>query len=135
MNGNAHSRWDRLDDLEPLAVEVGYCIGALAARLGVSRRQLSRLFREKSQTCPREWLAQVRLRYALAKTRENVAVKVIALDLGYHHCSDFIRAFRHLTGNTPGKVGRGSPDNHLLGEEVFGMAQNAYRNELPDRAP
>lgn len=98
---------------EPLA------IAAIAEALGLSVRQLERLFADRLNESPQESYLALRLRHArwmLANTRFSAAR--IAADLGFADGSHFGRAFKARFGATPAafrrtatpRPGRGADD-------------------------
>ena len=80
-------------------------IDEVAARLGVSQRQLERTFRSHVGLTPKTLARLARLRrarLALKLTRDRKLVDV-ALDAGYFDQAHFTRDFRELVGMTPGR--------------------------------
>lgn len=75
---------------------------ALADYLGVSPMGLQRLFRASAGLSPGEAFQQLKMREAeLLLRRPGVAVKAVALDLGYRHAADFTRAYAKFYGHPP----------------------------------
>jgi len=75
---------------------------ALAARLGVSSRQLRRAFHLTYGMTLTEYLQQARLLRALeTMTSEPGKIEPVALDVGYRSKKDFYRVFRDVTAMTP----------------------------------
>jgi len=77
----------------------------LAAQVGVSRRQLSRLFIGEFNQSPGEFVRTTRLRYTkwlLQNSSESITE--IALRTGFSDCGHFIRQFRRQFGCTPGAL-------------------------------
>jgi transcriptional regulator GlxA family with amidase domain len=80
-------------------------IADIADTLGMSERQLERLFREELQTTPKVFWIDMRLRYGrwyLFNTEK--AVTEIAYLTGFSDCAHFIYQFRKRFGATPGKL-------------------------------
>lgn len=81
----------------------------VAVRSGLSIRQLQRLFSRYIGVSPK-WVIQ---RYRLHEALEHIAEARVAdwprlaLDLGYSDQGHFIRAFKALTGKTPGEYAEG----------------------------
>lgn len=80
-------------------------IATIAARLGVSTRQLERLFHDELGQRPAETYRVLRLRYA-RWLLENTARSItdIALEAGFADCAHFSRQFREMFGRTPSAV-------------------------------
>lgn len=70
---------------------------------GLSKRNLTRLFRAETGYSLAQWRQQARLMRALEKLAAGEAVTTIAFDLGYETVSAFITAFRRSFGVTPGR--------------------------------
>ncbi len=82
-------------------------ITALAARLGISSRQLDRLFHDALSERPSRAYRRLRLRYAmwlLQNTRRSITE--VALDAGFVDSAHFSRHFKQLFSITPSKVDR-----------------------------
>lgn len=80
-------------------------IEALADKAGIGRRQLERLFREKTGKSPALTYKLLRLRHAkslVAKT--DASMLNIALDAGFESPSHFTRAFKSVHGQTPSEL-------------------------------
>ncbi|MDK1378714.1 MULTISPECIES: GlxA family transcriptional regulator [unclassified Sinorhizobium] len=86
-------------------LEGGITIEGLAASVGLSRRQLERLFTEKARMSPA--LAFRRLRLDRAKqillTSRKPIIEV-ALDVGFVNTSHFTKEFRRAYGRTPAEI-------------------------------
>lgn len=86
-------------------LEGGITIEQLATSVGLSRRQLERLFSEKARMSPA--LAFRRLRLDRAKqillTSKKPIIQV-ALDVGFVNTSHFTKEFRRTYGRTPGEI-------------------------------
>lgn len=86
-------------------LEGGMTIEQLAASVGLSRRQLERLFANKTRMSPA--LAFRRLRLDRAKqillTSKKPIIEV-ALDVGFVNTSHFTKEFRRAYGQTPGEI-------------------------------
>lgn len=86
-------------------IDGGMSIPKLAASVGLSRRQLERLFLRETGTSPAKVYSRVRLERAsvlLAQSRSPLIE--IALDVGFHSASQFTRSFKRLYGRTPSSV-------------------------------
>lgn len=83
-------------------VENTLSIPELAAAIGVSRRQLERLFLEKTKSSPALAYRRVRLeraRHLLLQTKAPLIE--IALEVGFENASHFARIFRQTFGQSP----------------------------------
>lgn len=82
-------------------------ISAMAERLGLSARQLERLFQEALGERPSRVYRRLRLRYALwllENTRRSVTD--IALESGFADCAHFSRNFKDVFKRSPSEVTR-----------------------------
>jgi len=55
--------------------------------------------------CPREWLRQMRMAYALELRKQKFNVSEIAADLHYKNPQHFSRAFKQFFGHPPSQLG------------------------------
>ena len=77
----------------------------LAASVGLSRRQLERIFIEKTGSTPAAIYKDMRLERARQKLMKTKAPLVeIAMEVGFANTSHFGRAFRKAFGESPGKL-------------------------------
>jgi transcriptional regulator GlxA family with amidase domain len=84
-------------------------IAQLARLVGLSRRQLERLFREKAGMSPANAYKRVRLSHArslIANT--DASMLEIALEAGFENASHFARTFKKFHGQTPSQVRTGA---------------------------
>ena len=73
----------------------------VATALGVSRWRLSRAF-SAADISFRSAIKEARMHSAVERlAAESTPIKIIALEVGYAHCSDFSREFRSRYGTTP----------------------------------
>ncbi len=90
-------------------MEYGLSIPQLASAVGLSRRQLERVFMEKAGMSPAQAYKLVRLKRARALlANPKLSMIEIALDVGFENASHFTRAFKRTFGATPSQV-RASP--------------------------
>lgn len=75
-------------------------LGVTAGHVGVSRWRLSRAF-SQCQAHFRSYVRQARMLEAAHRLQQEVAIKEVALDLGYRYPSDFTRHFKKHWGVTP----------------------------------
>ncbi|ESR22530.1 GlxA family transcriptional regulator [Lutibaculum baratangense] len=97
----------------------------LAERLGLSRRQLERLFHETLGEGPATTYLRMRLDYAMALLRGGrSSIMEIATAAGFRDHSHFTRSFRRRFGVPPSTVRRSGEDGRRLtciaGQRVFG---------------
>lgn len=88
-------------------------LGAIANEVGVSPRQLQRLFRNFASTTFREHLEIVRMQRADALLRQGASSRRTAQHVGYRQSAAFAKAFRRHFGLAPHQVlgGRGERDS------------------------
>lgn len=86
-----------------LAAECKYDLRALAARIGVSPRQLQRSFRSGLSCAPRDWLREQRLQKARQLLSTAPSVKHVAYALGFRQESQFCRDFKARFGHSPSR--------------------------------
>ena len=76
-------------------------ITALAAEIGVSERQLERLFHERLGVTPKHYARVVRLEHAISQLPHFGTQADVAAATGYADESHLLRDFRALSGVTP----------------------------------
>ncbi|WP_246376423.1 GlxA family transcriptional regulator [Gluconacetobacter aggeris] len=77
-------------------------IAQLAARLGISSRQLERLFQTTLGRKPQDFYRTLRLRHARALLEAGeMSVTEIAIEMGFSDCSHFSRHFKNMFGISP----------------------------------
>lgn len=76
----------------------------LAQDVGLSPFYLNRLFKEKTGFTPRQYLEKVRIQKAvlLLKTTDLSSTE-IGFQVGYENLSSFYKAFKNVTGCSPGE--------------------------------
>jgi AraC-like DNA-binding protein len=83
-------------------------IDDVAARLGLSRRRFTQLFREVTGEAWLQRLRSLRIEHACRLLRETGrSTKAIAFECGFDSLPQFYRTFRQRTGMTPGDWRRG----------------------------
>lgn len=107
-----HARAARHEDISPAVRHIARhptrSVGQLAGELGLSARQLERLFRAQLGM-PAKKLARLhRIGMArdLVKTRRDLSLTDIGLIAGYYDQAHFIKDFRSVSGMTPGEYQR-----------------------------
>jgi AraC-like DNA-binding protein len=95
------SRLSRITNWEELAEEASYNAKMLAAKCGVSIRQLERVFLVQTLKSPQQWLDELRLQRAIPLIEQGLSVKEISFRLGYKQSSHFSRAFKRFHGVAP----------------------------------
>ena len=88
-------------ELPSLAQMAGYEARSVAKRLGVSMRQLQRIFRAEYGCSPQQWLNEQRMNIALELLQSASTVKEVAYHLGFLQPSHFSRAFKRRFGYSP----------------------------------
>ncbi|NLS21396.1 GlxA family transcriptional regulator [Rhizobium sp. P40RR-XXII] len=79
----------------------------LAASVGLSRRQLERLFMEEMKTSPGAVYTRIRMERAKQLVLQTQAPLIeIALEVGFDSASHFARLFRRLFGQSPTELRR-----------------------------
>jgi AraC-like DNA-binding protein len=76
-------------------------IDAVARHVGMSRRQLERLFRAQVGVRPKEFASLVRFRWVLANLERHRSWSDLALAAGYSDQAHFVRSFTRRAGMTP----------------------------------
>ncbi|MVA12284.1 helix-turn-helix domain-containing protein [Agrobacterium vitis] len=93
-----------------------FTIEEWGARIGASKRTLTRLFQRETGMSYGQWRQQLHVGLALQRLASGDAVTTIAVDLGYESASSFITMFRRHTGASParyfgeGRFGASSPE-------------------------
>lgn len=86
-------------------IEQTVSIDKLAASVGLSRRQLERLFVEKANSSPAIIYRRMRLERAKHLVMETTAPLIeIAMEVGFENASHFAKAFRKAFGQSPTKL-------------------------------
>lgn len=82
-------------------------VAQLASQLGISSRQLERLFHNNLGRKPQDFYRMLRLRYARALLESGQAnVTNVAIESGFSDCSHFSRHFKLVYGISPSKCYR-----------------------------
>jgi transcriptional regulator GlxA family with amidase domain len=80
-------------------------IDQLARSVGLSRRQLERLFAQKIDVSPARIYTKLRMERAkMLVTQTNASLIDIALQVGFQNTSHFTRVFKGTYGRTPGQM-------------------------------
>lgn len=80
-------------------------IEKLAAMVGLSRRQLERVFLEKAGMSPAKAYTRVKLERARTLlTQTKTSMIEVALDSGFENASHFTRCFKRIYGQTPSQL-------------------------------
>lgn len=89
-------------------------IQKVAASVGLSRRQLERLFMEQANSSPAIIYRRIRLERAKQMVLQtNAPLIEIAMDVGFENASHFARAFRKVFGQSPAKLRVAEGCKHL----------------------
>ncbi|AQS84164.1 MAG: GlxA family transcriptional regulator [Acetobacter aceti] len=84
-------------------------ISFVAKRLGISSRQLERLFQSVLGIRPAVFYRMIRLRYARSLLSQGeMSITQVAIETGFSDCAHFSRQFKTMFGHSPSSVkGRG----------------------------
>jgi AraC-like DNA-binding protein len=88
-------------ELLRLALANDFSARRVARELGISSRQLQRIFKARLQTSPAVWLREQRLLRAQQLLSTSGSVKTVAYSLGFTHVSQFCRDFKARFGRRP----------------------------------
>jgi transcriptional regulator GlxA family with amidase domain len=91
-------------DLMQSHIEQPLSTARIAERIGVSRRQLERLFQHHRHCTPRDYYMRLRLEHARVLLLETgLSILNVALASGFVSQSHFGACYRHQFGRTPGQ--------------------------------
>ncbi|SMC70527.1 transcriptional regulator, AraC family with amidase-like domain [Rhizobium sp. RU36D] len=91
-------------------MEEAVSIEELARSVGLSRRQLERIFIAKTGMSPANAYNKLRLKKARALLLQSKAPLIdVALDVGFASAAHFSRAFKRIYGITPSQLRTGAP--------------------------
>lgn len=106
--GSRNARLIEIGQLMHQHIEEPMTLTELCDHVGVSRRQVERLFMKHLNTTPLNYYRDLRLNHARALLREtDMSVTEIAMASGFSSDSVFLKGFRNRFGVTPSKF-RGS---------------------------
>jgi len=88
-------------DMRELAVAHDYNPRRIARHLGISARQLQRIFKARLNCSPMVWLREQRLQRAREMLSSSCSVKRVAYSLGFRQVSQFCRDFKARFGHRP----------------------------------
>ena len=100
--------------------------GQWARRLGMSERNLARLFYRETGTSFRSWRRRQRMQAAHNRLRQGESVTSVALDTGYSSVSAFIATFKHFFGYTPGIAARTHAGGKTEGDRQICPTENSF---------
>jgi AraC-like DNA-binding protein len=83
--------------------------GRLASASGLSESAFVRRFRDQIGASPKTFASVIRLQRVLRMGPTSPDLTTLAMDAGYYDQSHFIRDFRAMTGQAPGRFFRGEP--------------------------
>jgi AraC-like DNA-binding protein len=90
-------------------------LDSVAARLGVTKSHLIKLFHKTVGKTPIEFLTKVRMEKAVELLRNHErSLEDIALSLGYADVSYFVKVFRKFFGSPPGSFRKNHSTDHVL---------------------
>ena len=82
-------------------------IGQMAARMGISERQLQRRVKALTGLSPKQYLRRYRLEQSLVYLRDGVPVGEVAKAAGFSSHAYFTSCFKAKFGTTPSRFQRG----------------------------
>ena len=89
-------------------------ISSVAKRLGISSRQLERLFQSVLGIRPAVFYRMIRLRYARSLLSQGeMSITQVAIETGFSDCAHFSRQFKTMFGHSPSSV-KGRSEQPLL---------------------
>ncbi|MDF3943651.1 AraC family transcriptional regulator [Achromobacter denitrificans] len=74
-----------------------------AARIGMSERSMSRLFRQQTGMSVARWRRQWHVIAGLQRLTSGLSVQTVAYELGYDSASAFVTMFKKAVGKPPGR--------------------------------
>lgn len=74
-----------------------------AARIGMSERSMSRLFRQQTGMSVGRWRRQWHVIAGLQRLTSGLSVQTVAYELGYDSASAFVTMFKKAVGKPPGR--------------------------------
>src|SRR4051812_22553924 len=89
------------EDLRELAAAHDYNARRIARHLGISGRQLQRIFKARLNCSPALWLREQRLLRARQMLCTSSSVKRVAYSLGFSQVSQFCRDYKARFGHRP----------------------------------
>jgi AraC-like DNA-binding protein len=85
-----------------------WSVADMASEMGVSRSVFAERFTELTHSTPQQYLGNLRMRLASQWiSQDNLSLDEIADRLGYGSAASFSRAFKRMTGISPGAVRNG----------------------------
>ena len=108
----------------------------IAADLGISRRQLERLFRLQIGLPPKRFASLVRFDWVVRHLDHRASWTDLALEAGYADQAHLIRSFSELAGTTPERYvrGAGPPDVAFLQDRPTAFWLTSCSDERADRS-
>jgi AraC-like DNA-binding protein len=94
-------RLDKIGDLEQLARDAHFDPATLAARCGVSLRQLERFFKRRFHCSPREWVRTLRCRLVIDLVAKGLYEKAVAKELSFADGAHLCHQFKRVYGSSP----------------------------------
>jgi AraC-like DNA-binding protein len=94
-------RLARVTNWEELAQAAKYRANSVAAKCGISPRELQRFLLSRTGKTPHQLLKELRLTRALELLAAGMSVKATANELGYRFASHFSRDFKQFHGRSP----------------------------------
>lgn len=86
-----------------------WTVEKMAAQMGSSRSIFAERFQAVSGTTPLRYVTELRMRMATQwMVRDRLPIEIVAERLGYGSQAAFSRAFKRVTGHSPGQIRAGS---------------------------
>jgi AraC-like DNA-binding protein len=98
---------DQITDWAELAKSRHYSAAKLASACGVTPRHLGRYFQAHHGEAPHRWLRALRMRLALESIRDQIPLKVVAIELHYKDPAHFAHDFKDYFGVCPSSLQSG----------------------------
>lgn len=86
---------------EQLAQEAEFNLARMSSLIGLSRRQLQRIFKKRLHCTPTRWLRELRCRLAQRLILQGYSSKAAAAELKYATQPHFCREFKKVFGVSP----------------------------------
>lgn len=91
-------------ELEALAHQTGHRVASLAGALGLTPRQLERIFKGRFGIGPKRWIRMKRMILARNRLRTAESVKSVGWETGFKQPSHFSHEFRRYLGTSPSSL-------------------------------
>lgn len=106
---------------------------ALARRIGLSPRTLSRLLFQEAGLSFGRWRQQLHIILALQWLSQGESVQAVSIDLGYENASSFVIMFRKALGTSPARYMAQRLRTGAIRCETTGYGENRRAVNVPKR--